>query len=259
MAQYSYTNKALIGNWYEDRLDKSYAPIPELERTGKYRVTPLKMIETTPDLYVTTHQSFHNAATPLVAPPPPTFLNRDTLALALHERRLPGDVPRSGFACPLPRHDAAHDKRLLCTTTHSEFGGRDADCEEKRKRSAQIRPMEQSEDAAAGKVLPTHARASGIRTGGMTDERLQLGSSTDPKSHSFVQRAWLGHASLQEHVASAPQYAQKRKQESNAPGLALKGLGEQSERKNATVLPNGEVRYFKKNDALRRDTGIWSE
>jgi uncharacterized Ntn-hydrolase superfamily protein len=36
------------GNWYDDRLDASSAPIPELERTGKYRVTPLKMIETTP-------------------------------------------------------------------------------------------------------------------------------------------------------------------------------------------------------------------
>lgn len=48
MDRLQYNNKALVGNWYEDRLDASKAPIPELERTGKYRVTPLKMIETTP-------------------------------------------------------------------------------------------------------------------------------------------------------------------------------------------------------------------
>lgn len=254
MAQYSYTNKALLGNWYEDRLDKSHAPIPELERTGKYRVTPLKMIETTPDLYVTTNQAFHCAQPALVAPPRPQFLTKDTLQLALQARHLPAEVPRAGFGAPLPRHDPSVDQRVLHTSTHSAHGGRDA--EDPAKRIGPLNTAQLMMEEKVAGAAPRAGSRGGIRTAGMTDERLQLGD-TDPKSHSLVQRSWLGHTSLQGHVEQAALYAARRNQ-ANVPGLALKGLGEQRPHTRPTVL-NGELRYFKKNDTLRRDTGIWDE
>lgn len=103
-------------------------------------------------------------------------------------------------------------------------------------------------------------KPSGIRTGGSTDERLQLGAS-DPKVHTFVQRAWLGHDSHQEYVLRADEFAATRaamaqRDGANVPGLALRGLGEQDAIDRANTHSK---KFFKRNDTIRRDTGIWNE
>lgn len=249
MERLQYNNKALVGNWYEDRLDPSRAPIPELERTGKYRVTPLKMIETTPDLYVTTNQRMHAPQVPLVAPPPVRFISKEHMALALHQHQLPAGTPTSGFGSILPSHDSEHDKRRFETTTHSVFGGKYADKEDKRVRDEDFATTTQSlQEKAAGRVLSAEGRV-GIRTGGATDERLQLGE-TDPKSHSLVQRSWLGHdGHVRRALAGPPPPPEK-----NLPGLALKGLGESGAR-----VMDPDRKFYKKNDTIRRDLGIWNE
>lgn len=256
MDRLQYNNKALVGNWYEDRLDSSTAPIPELERTGKYRNTPIKMLPVqTPDLYVTSNQAFYTPQVPLVVPPAVQF-SKATLATALHDRRPPEGSRPYGFGSTLHKHTPGHDARFHQTTTHSTFGGKYADSEEKRAEVTDDPGRLQMQlSRPAGKVFNTHGSASGIRTGGSTDERLQLGDS-DPKAHTFIQRQWIGHDSHQTYVLNAQQYADQKATQ-NVPGLALKGLGEQDQIDRVTQ-DHGR-KFYKKNDTLKRDTGIWNE
>lgn len=259
MDRLQYNNRALVGNWYEDRLDSSSAPIPELERTGKYRVTPLKMMEgpQPPELYETTHQRAFVPLAPLVPPAPPQFLSKSTMHLAasaLADRLPPPDSRPHGFGSVRPRHEPDHDRRRMETTSHSTYGGKYADTEErKRDPSGDANASAMQHTKAAGKVWADHAR-QGIRTGGSTDERLQLGES-DPKAHTFVQRTWLGHDSHQDYVLRAGEYAAAQQQ--NRPGLALAGLGMQD--RVDRVNTDHAVKFYKKNDTIRRDVGIWNE
>lgn len=81
-----YTNRTLVGNWYEDRLDSSKAPLPELERTGKYRETPLKMNRPVNDMYTSTNAAEHGKKVQPVEPEPIAFVSRETLQNAMHTR-----------------------------------------------------------------------------------------------------------------------------------------------------------------------------
>jgi hypothetical protein len=102
------------------------------------------------DLYVTSNQSFHSPQVPLVVPPAPQFITKSTLALALHDRRVPEGSRPHGFGSVLHRHDPTRDMHLLETTTHSTYGGKYADSEEKRREGAGLQQVQQSKPA--GKV-----------------------------------------------------------------------------------------------------------
>jgi len=277
-ARLQYSNAALVGNWYEDRLDSSHAPIPELERTGKFRVTPLKMRDgpNDPDDYVSTSHAFHQAQRPVVAPPKPQMICRETLPLATSEEgtRLPprGSRPH-GFGSVRPRHEPGHDLRRLETTTHSAFGGKYADTPEKRA-AGELQDTSSSFGASmslgglhsgqpAGRVLRDN-EPRGIRTatgGAATDERLQVAERDDPKVHTFVQRTWLGHDSHAQYVLGAEQYAAQREDmAARAVTYAVPGLGPaaQAGPTRAELAAQGH-KFYKRNDTLRRDQGIWSD
>lgn len=159
------------GNWYEDRLDLSKAPMPELERTGKFRQTPLKMTETTPADYVTSSQYFHCAQVPLVPPPQPQIVGKNTVHLALHTRQPPAEARPHGFGAVVPRHEPDHDRRRLDTTTHSVFGGKYADSQERRREGDTY--MQGIQHTPAGKVSVTfthaHARRQMHRSRALSD------------------------------------------------------------------------------------------
>lgn len=242
-----YNNKALVGNWYEDRLDQSHAPIPELERTGKYRITPLKMIETTPDTYLSHTHDIHRSIQQVPEVQEPKFINKTNLHLTQQPRPLPETLPASGFGAALPKHVKGHNHHYLHTTSHSTYGGVYADSPEKRlDRTLPLDPA-----VPAGKDL-NKSSSGGIRCGGATDERLHL-AGADPKRHTFIQRTWW-NADLH---SLETQYCRDRKNNTvnggNIDGLCLKGLGEGK----GNPLPH-EVRR-KNNGTIRRDQGIWAE
>lgn len=54
-----------------------------------------------------------------------------TLRHTIDTRREEG-IPLQGYGSLLPQHTADKDMRILTTTAHSSFGGRDADDDEKR-------------------------------------------------------------------------------------------------------------------------------
>jgi hypothetical protein len=267
-ARLQYSNDALVGNWYEDRLDRSSAPIPELERTGKYRTTPLKMFEGPHDEqdYISTSHAFHRADRNLPTPPKPQMICRSTLALA-NEQRLPpkGSRPH-GFGSVRPRHEPDHDRRRMETSTHSAYGGKYADTPEKRRDPVEMGHHALQAASPAGLVLPLQQedRRQGIRTamgGASTDERLQVTQDTDPKCHSFVQRTWLGHDSHAQYVLQADQFAKQRADmAARATTYAVPGLGPSTSAgpSRAEAAAAGQ-KFYKRNDTLRRDTGIWSE
>lgn len=143
----------------------SKAPIPELERTGKYRVTPLKMTETTAADYVTTSQHFHSAQVPLVPPPQPQMIGKNTVHLALHTRQPPADARPHGFGSVVPRHEPHHDRRRLDTTTHSTFGGKYADSEERRREGDEFMHEGTQQHTPAGKVSVTDTRTDALHKG----------------------------------------------------------------------------------------------
>lgn len=235
---------------------------------------------------MTSNQAFHSLQTPLVAPVAPQMLSKSSLAHGggslleegegLRATALVQDgthLPQAGFGAVLPRHVPEHDRRRHQTTTHSVFGGKYADSPDKRidtsSSAGATQALQSPQSKAAGKVLTNAGRATGIRTGGSTDERLQLGDS-DPKCHTFVQRTWLGHDSHQDYVLRAADYsatiAQRNAGEGNVPGAALAGLdaqdtlGRTSATAGAPTAQGGiDRRFFKKNDTIKRDVGIWNE
>ena len=224
---------------------------------------------------MTSNQAYHCLQTPLVPPVAAQMLSQSSLAhgggsllesgAGLRGSALleDGSHRPQGFGAALPRHVPNHDLHRMQTTTHSVFGGKYADSEDKRKDVAPPAATSQSAQptAAAGKVLSNAGQATGIRTGGSTDERLQLGDS-DPKCHTFVQRTWLGHDSHQDYVLRAAEYSATIAQRTDAEGVGagLAGLGTHNlGRTNSNTQGGVDRRFFKKNDTIKRDVGIWNE
>jgi len=282
-----YKNATLVGNWYEDRLDKSKPPMPELERTGKYRETPLKMVETTPDMYVSTSHAQHRGGRPLKAAPQPQLLTQSNMFESLEHRTPPKMLPKKGFGAVLPTHDPEEQRRRWYTATHSSYGGQYAEEETMR-----IPPLKTTEEkkkidvsvtvshaqagqtpgglpaAIGGSDLVDKKKGGGIRTAGATDERLQLHDDVDPKCHTFVQRSWVGTSDHQEYILRADEYERKREEmrakDAMGAGLVVGSpklveiTTKHAKEKHVTMV-NGEVRFFKKNDTIKADSGIWNE
>jgi hypothetical protein len=218
------------------------------------------MIETGPEEYRTTNQHYHTGRTPLAVPAPPQMISKHTAHLALHDR-VPGANSRPyGFGSVRPRHEPDYDRRRFDTTTHSAFGGKYADSPEQRARADPASASESQQrlqSSPAGKVNADGARY-GIRTGGSTDERLNLGE-TDPKSHTFVQRTWLGHDSHTQYVLNADVYSMERAATAaRVSSNAVPGLGASAGATPSVLAPPG-TKFYKPNDTLKRSTGIWNE
>ncbi len=119
-----------------------------------------------------------------------------------------------------------------------------ADSPEKRARGFHASASESQQrlqSSPAGKVNADGARY-GIRTGGSTDERLNLGE-TDPKSHTFVQRTWLGRDSTQ-YVLNADVYSMERAATAaRVRSNAVPGLGVSAGAMPSVLAPPGTKFY----------------
>jgi len=253
----------VLGNWYEDRLDHNRAPLPELERTGKYRPTPIKMDRFIPNFYETTSSSAHPPFTPAVIPTSTHFLTTANLSTAARltqekEEKEEGEqgkpsvnrLPSRGFGSLLPRHGPEFGQRYNTTTTHSMYGGRDQDQTTER---IKFDPLATSQTITSDEENLT--RSGRLRRGvGSSDflratgERLRLDPGYDPKMHTFVQKAYLYDRAHLQYYVRDPSVTQVEWK--NFEGCSLKGLGEEQAR---------NVPKPKKNDTLRHNPGIWRE
>jgi len=235
----AFANRTLVGNWYEDRLDTKKAEIdPVLARTGKFSETPIKMNgPVDPDMWKSTAKLEHSR---FEKPPPADDKKMVSLATIHHT------IDQTAAPGVLPRHVPGHDARMFGTTTHTAYGGIHADDADMR-----VLPPAPSTDRRAGKTSFEVAQvAKGVRSGFAAGERPRVGDS-DPKEHSFVQRAWLYDRSATHHIARTRDPSEGVPAE-NIPGLALKGLGTQS------IRPRDKEHFPLGNDSLKAETGIWS-
>jgi hypothetical protein len=269
MDRLHYTNKTLVGNWYEDRLDHSRAPLPELERTGQYRPTPIKMSRPIPNFYETTSSSAHTSFDTPILPTPLHFLTvknlstADRLTKEIEEKEEGEEVKKvktqnrahdRGFGSLLPRHDDEFGFRSNTTTTHSVYGGRDQDQTTERIHFHNSRLIQTNtlDGDGKGKILNSTDKIQ--RGVGSTDvlratgERLCLDAGHDPKTHTFIQKAYLYDRSHLQYYLRDPSATQVEWK--NVDGCSLKGLGEQHAR---------NVPKPKRNDTIRQNTGIWKE
>jgi len=142
----------------------------------------------------------------------------------------------------LPRHGEERDLRILTTTTHTTYGGRDSADESKRNLP---QPIYLTTTLPAG-LKTTTEKKQGLASFGATGERIRSESTTDAKDNTFVQRSWLPNQPLETAYSTLTTDPYE--------GMAaVPGLGLDMSKNNVQ-----RTTFTKKNDALKDETGIWS-
>jgi hypothetical protein len=230
----AYCNKTLIGNWFDDRLSQAWAA-SNVSNVGQSTlknnpIASISKVDT--DFYTTSSKAAY--IVPSAGPKA-----RDYTMMSKGNVYDSSRVPEAR----LPRHGKDRSLALYESTTHSHYGGKHADSLDKKAFKSKAAPLQRMDPASLAK------RKRGIKTGGATGEVLKVDHTTDPKSHTFVQRAWLYDRSSYQIVNDKAKYDAILEEKQKVD--ILQGLGQNKSRPD-------QPHYRRKTFNTASSDGIWS-
>jgi len=194
-----YSNKTLIGNWWEDRLTPAIAPDPRngVVNKAKVRDTAPRVLPKDPvlDPMVSVSSSTYvHHHRPSGKKEAPRLLQLEAVETAKSSQEIQSKIQARTQLANIIGHDSNQSSEFY-SVSHSAYGGKYSEHEEHRQKTDHFHKTIGSHVIAglSNKAREERQDKCGLQSSGAVGERPIVGDDVDPGSHTNIQRSWIGN------------------------------------------------------------------